>query len=878
MKIHDRIKDWWERIKARFASKGDATKKEAKESLPQKTRRLTRDYWFVLVLVALVTAPICYLYYDGRQPAPKPKPVPAWSAGVPGELTGSIDQLVAEMVRHPQRYSQIYTVKNPCDGRVTHIWLRSKDPTVSDKLAPLLTSDNKEIERIFAQVPRAEKLDVDRPGAWSVGPSIARDSVVDPRASCATKGTIGGGSSADSASNNDIVHSSGGLFGTIGWIGWQLFPLVVVSLGIMLIWYLYNYGFAIPFRLVTASRGKGIVGAMSSSPGGGVGGGLGGEQGVTSTEFMKVFKPEDLSSLTWDDVVVTPSVREEIELMIEGITRQKAVWDVAKATFDLEKEANNKRWHAKPMDNMPQVPALPKTRNGAKIDKNRLLYGPPGTGKTLLAMLIAYLCKIPVILVTGSAFDDKLQGEGAARVRYLFQQARMLGLCLIFFDEVDTVAEGRHASIGANNTQTLNELLGQMQGFNNEKLNAGIWLLAATNRLGALDDAFGRSGRFGKKIPVDPPRLSGRVKLFKIFTKDLKLAVTIKIESLCTMLSGKTGADFQSICNEIAIRADEVDKSETQRLQDQAKSRALVAKQEDIDAHLAARTVGPDEVIEGILRFLMGRINRDGEFTFMDLFNTDVHEGFHALMTYLMGLLSWSKDRVRLLSIEPRDRALGMIFATPDTDPVSMSYRQVEGKVMVGLAGSVAQMLFNDDTSPFGLDIALYRDSGPDNDFENCAKSLHVALSRHYGSVKLGPLSLGRDKNTALTEMGPTWKDRIDDAVNHRLRLVYGMCWTVGKIFLHSDVLWEIFEEALLKKLILEERLYELFDKLMADLESKGFGRAYIEKEMADFRNRWEDNPAGWVPERLPAQTRATVNRRIEGLRVQWEAANTKAS
>lgn len=198
---------------------------------------------------------------------------------------------------------------------------------------------------------------------------------------------------------------------------------------------------------------------------------------------------------------------------------------------------------------------------GGKIPKGVLLVGPPGTGKTLLAKAVAGEAGVPFFTISGSDFVEMFVGVGASRVRDLFRQAREKAPCIVFIDEIDAVgrARGRNTFQGGNDERenTLNQLLVEMDGFSTD---AGVILMAATNRPDVLDSALLRPGRFDRQIGIDPPDLKGRAEIFKVHLKALKLSPTVTPEALAEMTPGFAGADIANICNEAALVAARRDK------------------------------------------------------------------------------------------------------------------------------------------------------------------------------------------------------------------------------------------------------------------------------------------------------------------------------
>ncbi len=191
------------------------------------------------------------------------------------------------------------------------------------------------------------------------------------------------------------------------------------------------------------------------------------------------------------------------------------------------------------------------TEIGAKLPKGALLVGSPGTGKTLLAKAVAGEANVPFFSVSGSDFDDMFVGSGASRVRDLFQQAAKVAPCIIFIDEIDAVGHTRDARFSTND-QTLNQLLGEIDGFDSSK---GIVILAATNRPEILDKALLRPGRFDRRITVDKPNFQGRLDTLKVHTRKIKLDGDVDLPRIAHATAGAVGADLANLVNEAALRA-----------------------------------------------------------------------------------------------------------------------------------------------------------------------------------------------------------------------------------------------------------------------------------------------------------------------------------
>lgn len=194
------------------------------------------------------------------------------------------------------------------------------------------------------------------------------------------------------------------------------------------------------------------------------------------------------------------------------------------------------------------------TEIGGKIPKGVLLVGDPGTGKTLLARAVAGEAGVPFFSISGSDFVEMFVGVGASRVRDLFKQAREKAPCIVFIDEIDALGKNRANGFSSNDEreQTLNQLLVEMDGFENQK---GLIILAATNRADILDPALLRPGRFDRQVPVEKPDVKGREEILRIHAKNVKLEKDVDFESVAHGTTGFAGADLANVVNEAALLA-----------------------------------------------------------------------------------------------------------------------------------------------------------------------------------------------------------------------------------------------------------------------------------------------------------------------------------
>ncbi|MCP5152822.1 MAG: ATP-dependent metallopeptidase FtsH/Yme1/Tma family protein [Ectothiorhodospiraceae bacterium] len=303
-------------------------------------------------------------------------------------------------------------------------------------------------------------------------------------------------------------------------------------------------------------------------------------------------------------------------------------------------------------------------RLGARIPKGILLVGPPGTGKTLLARAVAGEAGVPFFSISGSEFVEMFVGVGAARVRDLFEQARKQAPCIIFIDELDALGRARGAfpGIGGHDEkeQTLNQLLVELDGF--DPGQAGMVLLAATNRPEILDPALLRAGRFDRHVLVDRPDRAGRAQILAVHVKRIRLDPDVELDAVAAITPGFTGADLANLVNEAALLA-------TRR---------------------GASTVASRDFTEAIERIVAGLEKRNRLLNPREREVVAHHEMGHALVAMSLS----GADPVHKVSIIPRGiGALGYTIQRPTEDRYLMTLDELENKMAVLLAGRAAEML-----------------------------------------------------------------------------------------------------------------------------------------------------------------------------------------
>lgn len=334
-------------------------------------------------------------------------------------------------------------------------------------------------------------------------------------------------------------------------------------------------------------------------------------------------------------------------------------------------------------------------RLGGRIPKGVLLVGPPGTGKTLLAKGVAGEAGVPFFSLSGSDFVEMFVGVGAARVRDMFQQAEAKAPCIIFIDELDALGKTRGSGIVGGHDereQTLNALLVEMDGFDS---TAGVIVLAATNRPETLDPALLRPGRFDRHVLVDRPDVRGRETILKVHVKHVKLDDSVDLKKVAAITSGFCGADLANLVNEAALLAARNNKS----------------------------AVGMIEFNEGVERVTAGLEKKQRIIHEDEKQRIAYHECGHALVADSLP----NTDPVHKISIIPRGlAALGYTMQRPEEDRYLMTQCELESRIQVLLAGTVAEELVFKDVS-----------TGAQNDLER-ATELARSMVMEFGMSRLG--------------------------------------------------------------------------------------------------------------------------------------------
>ena len=335
---------------------------------------------------------------------------------------------------------------------------------------------------------------------------------------------------------------------------------------------------------------------------------------------------------------------------------------------------------------------------GAKIPRGALLAGPPGTGKTLLAKAVAGEANVPFLSISGSDFVEMFVGVGASRVRDLFEQAKKVAPCIVFIDEIDAIgrARGKNSGFSGNDERenTLNQLLTEMDGF---QTNAGVIVLAATNRVDILDKALMRAGRFDRQIEVGLPDVKERKEIFEVHLKKLKLDQKLDREFLAKQTPGFAGADIANVCNEAALIA--------------ARNNHKAVMQEDFLAAI-------DRIVGGLER-------RNMPMTPAERRSTAIHEVGHATVMWRLK----NCDPVLKVTIIPRGRSLGATWYLPE-ERVNHNVEHFMHKMAGLLGGRIAEQELMGITS-----------TGAISDLERTSKTAYAMVAYYGMSPKVGNIS-----------------------------------------------------------------------------------------------------------------------------------------
>uniref|UniRef100_UPI004055F334 ATP-dependent zinc metalloprotease FtsH n=1 Tax=Alistipes sp. TaxID=1872444 RepID=UPI004055F334 len=417
---------------------------------------------------------------------------------------------------------------------------------------------------------------------------------------------------------------------------------------------------------------------------------------------------------------------------------------------------------------------------GAKIPKGALLVGPPGTGKTLLAKAVAGEANVPFLSISGSDFVEMFVGVGASRVRDLFEQAKQKAPCILFIDEIDAIgrARGKNAGFSGNDERenTLNQLLTEMDGF---QTNAGVIVLAATNRADILDKALMRAGRFDRQIEVGLPDVKEREEIFAVHLRPLKLDPTLDRSFLAKQTPGFSGADIANVCNEAALIAARHNK-------------AFVAKEDFLAAI--------DRIIGGLER-------KNKIITQEEKRTIAYHEAGHATV-------SWLREHASPLikvTIIPRGKALGAAWYLPEERQIT-TREQLMDELAATLGGRVSEELTFGRVSTGAL-----------NDLERVTKQAYAMVAYYGMSPEVGTLSFYDSTGQSDMALTKPYSEKTAQQIDQEAKRLIGEAYRMAEETLkaHSEGLKELAELLLEKEVVFTEDVERIFGKRKKQLEAE---------------------------------------------------------
>jgi len=470
-----------------------------------------------------------------------------------------------------------------------------------------------------------------------------------------------------------------------------------------------------------------------------------------------------------------------------GRSRAKRLTDnIPKVTFDdvagVDEAKQDLQEVVEFLKNSKKFQAL-----GAKIPKGVLLLGPPGCGKTLLARAIAGEAGVPFFHISGSDFVEMFVGVGASRVRDLFDTAKANRPSLIFIDEIDAVGRQRGAGLGGGHDereQTLNQLLVEMDGFDP---NAGVILIAATNRPDILDPALLRPGRFDRRVVVDNPDAVGREAILKVHTRGKPLADDVNLSSLAKRTAGFSGADLANMVNEAAL---------------------LAARKEKTKIYMSDFEEAIDRVVAGPERKSRIISEREKEMV-------AYHEVGHAIVLELLE----NADPVHKVSVLPRGMSLGYTMQLPTQDKYLTTKSELLDRIAGLLGGRVAeQLVFGEMTT------------GANNDLERATEMARAMVCDFGMSETLGPLTLGKRHGNPFLGRDimedRNYSEEIAMSIDKEVRKIIDAAYERAKrILTENREKMEQIVKVLLEKETLER---EEFEALMAGAKQIGRGEESV--------------------------------------------------
>lgn len=495
----------------------------------------------------------------------------------------------------------------------------------------------------------------------------------------------------------------------------------------------------------------------------------------------KLHKEDDLRKITFADVAGLDEEKEELEEVVDFLK-------------------NPRKYNAL----------------GARIPKGILLIGPPGTGKTYISKAAAGEAGVPFYSISGSDFVEMFVGVGASRVRDLFEQAKKNSPCIIFIDEIDAVGRKRGAGLGGGHDereQTLNQLLVEMDGFTD---NAGIIILAATNRPDILDSALLRPGRFDRQVVIGIPDIRGREAIFRVHSRNKPLDESVDAKVLARRTPGFTPADIENMLNEAAL----------------------------LTARRNGKKIRMDEIEEAITKVIAGPEKKSRVISEPERKLTAYHEAGHALVARMMP----NTDPVHIVTIIPRGRAGGFTMILPKEDKYYSTKTHMMEQIVHLLGGRVAEKLTLNDIS-----------TGASNDIERATEIARGMVTKFGFSDRIGPVNysssdevfLGKDFSTRknyseemASEIDEEIRTLIEDAYATAEKLLtenIDKLHTIAKALLEIETLDADQFEALFSGTKTTKQIIEEVHKLEKVLEEANALEAAEDLEEEDVEETSED-------------------------------------
>ena len=409
---------------------------------------------------------------------------------------------------------------------------------------------------------------------------------------------------------------------------------------------------------------------------------------------------------------------------------------------------------------------------GGKIPKGVLLVGPPGTGKTLLAKAVAGEAKVPFFSLSGSDFVEMFVGVGASRVRDLFKTAKEKAPCIIFIDEIDAIgrARGKNALSNVNDEResTLNQLLTEMDGFST---NAGVIIMAATNRADILDRALLRAGRFDRQIQVELPNLNERKGIFGVHVRNLKLGPDVDLDFFAKQTPGFSGADIANVCNEAALIAARNNKTQIEK----------------------------EDFLSAVDRIIGGLERRGSVISPEEKRSIAFHESGHACVSWM---LRYASPLVKV-TIVPRGKALGAAWYLPEERQLT-TYDQLVDEMTATLGGRAAEEITFGRVSTGAL-----------NDLERVTKQAY-AMVVYYGlDKKIGNVSYYDSTGQQEYAFNRPYSEKTAQDIDAQIHELVESCYQKAKDILneHKEQLGELAQLLLEREVIFTEDVERILGK-----------------------------------------------------------------